>query len=408
MVTAFASWNKSTVQRQTLHDTLTPMQWPGNGTLIATCLGGAEPYLENELRQSGMSPLLRENGAVTFSGGFDELVRANHRLRTASRILLPVVSGTVRTYDELYRLARKLDWTSLITPEQTLRVSAVTRSQEIQDSNFAAIRVKDAITDSQRARTRKRSTVARRDPDLAVTLFVNKHHVQISLDSSGRPLHERGYRKEAGEAPLRETLAATLLYAAEWQSGLPLFDPFCGSGTIAIEAALMAAGIYPGDLRSQFGYTSWEFARSEQKPEEATADRSPPTDLSIVASDIDPDMIEIARRNAERAGVGQLIDFRVSNALLVARPPVPGVVVTNPPYGERLDRERAGELMASFGHAAKENLPGWRVLFLSEGKTGAKAIGLRTRRVAELWNGGIQTNFYGADIYPPREPPADV
>jgi len=170
------------------------MKWPGNATLSATCAGGAEPYLEEELRSNDLHPLIRENGVVHFSGGFPEIVKANNLLRTASRILLPLISGSVDGYDDLYRLCRTLDWATIIRPEQSLRVSGITRSRTITDSSFAAVRIKDAVTDSQRAKARKRSSVSRKDPDVGITFFVSDRQAHISLDSSGRPLHERGYR----------------------------------------------------------------------------------------------------------------------------------------------------------------------------------------------------------------------
>ena len=382
------------------------MKWPGNGTLSATCAGGAEPYLEEELRSIGLRPLMRENGVVHFSGGFPEIVMANNLLRTASRILLPLISGSVDGYDDLYRLCRTLDWATVIRPEQSLRVSGVTRSRTIADSSFAAVRIKDAITYSQRAKARKRSSVSRKDPDVGITFFVSDRQAHISLDSSGRPLHERGYRVEAGSAPLRETLAATVLNAAGWNSATLLFDPFCGSGTIAIEAALLAARISPGDLRTGFAFQRWCFA---EQPRTSPANESPENDRTedapqapIIASDSDPDAVAIARRNAERAGVSDLITFRVADATAMAPFDTPGLVVTNPPYGERLQSHDIQTLMSAFGRSAKAALPGWRICFLSEGKTGAKSIGLRTRLVAELWNGGIQTNLYGTEIYSPR------
>lgn len=383
------------------------MNWPGNGTLLATCAGGAESFLTHELRSAGLEPLGHENGVVRFTGRMPEVVAANRRLRTASRVLVPLVSGSVSSYDEIYRLARSLDWSRLISPTQTIRVSAVTRSRNLTDSSFAAVRVKDAVTDSQRAKARDRSSVSKRDPDVGLSLFVSGSSATLSLDSSGRPLHERGYRRQAGEAPLRENLAATLLLAADWDRESTLFDPFCGSGTIVIEAALLAAGTEPGALGRRYAYENWVFTPTPRL-EPSGSHGGPRRMPTIVASDHDEQAVEMARANARRAGVHQYIDFSVADVRALSQPAARGVVITNPPYGERMNTEAVTQLMADFGRCAKEALGGWTLFFLSVGRSGASSVGLRTNLVAELYNGGIQTNFYRADIYPPRHLPDDA
>ena len=380
------------------------MNWPGTGTLTATCPGGVEDILRRELLQHGLDPTASVNGAVSFSGGADEMIRANIVLRTASRVLVPVIEGPVRSYDELYRLVRQLGWHSIVSPDQTFRVSTFSRDRELNDTRFASLRVKDAITDSQRAKTNRRSSIAKRRPDLALSLFLHEGTAELSLDSSVAPLHERGYRRRAGEAPIRENLAATLLYAADWKADTPLLDPFCGSGTIAIEAALLASGIPPGALRSDYGFSRWPFVskdavRNILSSARTRTNRPIP---NIVASDVNEESVAMCRENAKTAGVADLLTIEAANALTRAAPQGPGIIITNPPYGERLDARSPGEVIRTWGNHLKQNYGGWSVHFLASEKSVAKQFGLRTRVEAQTWNGGLQVNLYSAEIYPPK------
>jgi putative N6-adenine-specific DNA methylase len=344
------------------------------------------------------------------------MIRANIELRTASRVLVPILTGRVKSYDELYRLTRRVNWASIITPNQTLRVNAVTRDAGLNDERFAAVRVKDAITDSQRSRVRSRSSVSRKNPDVSLSLYVADGNVELSLDSSGAPLHERGYRTQAGEAPLRENLAAALLCAAEWNPSKPLLDPFCGSGTIAIEAALIASGIPPGHLRKHHGFDFWDFLDRSRVPGDATEDEKTGGDSAvggakkyaahtartIVASDIDDAMIEVARANAHRAGVSEMIHFETGDACNRQAPADSGVIVANPPYGERLSDEDAGSILHAWADHLKRHYGGWECFFLSDSKQAAKRFGMRTRVRSQMWNGGLQVNLYRAEIYRPK------
>ena len=393
------------------------MTLPGYGEVLATCSGGVESALASELATLGIRVLNAGNGVVRFAGGAAEIVRANLELRTASRVLLPVLRGRVRTSDELYRLVRTLPWRSLIPPDRTFAVTAVSRDRALPDIRFLALTVKDAIADSQRAHGGKRSAIDRRNPDVPVSVFVAEGEAEVSLDTSGAPLHERGYRIEAGEAPLRETLAAAMLLLAGYRGTAPLADPFCGSGTIAIEAALIASGAAPGRKRSRYAFRRWEFI-PERVYREATARLKTSTDRrdrgsegdgqpraapapTILSSDIDPDVIRVAERNAERAGVRSLIRFDVADAFDELPPPdsPAGLVVTNPPYGERMALDEAGEFYGRIGSMLKHRYAGWEAWVLAGNPTASRQIGLRTKARITLYNGGIESRLLRIPVY---------
>jgi len=376
------------------------MQWPGDGTLIATCGGGAEAALEAEIRALGMEPVSRGNGTVRFGGGQREMVAANLRLRTASRVLVPVASGRVSSYDSLYGLARRTPWHRLVSPRKSIAVSAVVRDRTIGDSRLAALKVKDAVVDTQR-RLGSRSSVDRRSPDYPVVLHVADGTATISLDTSGAPLHERGYRTEAVEAPLRETVAAAMLVIAGWDATRPLLDPFCGSGTVAIEAAMLAAGRFPGDLKRRYAFERWEWidARTTDRERASLASARREPRVAITARDVDRDAIGIATRNAERAGVGPWIAFEQIDVRSGAAPATPGTIVTNPPYGERLQLDRAQEFYRDLGDRLKREYAGWDAWILSANRDAMKALGLRASSRTQLWNGGLDARLYEIRVY---------
>ena len=414
------------------------MRWPGNGTLLATCGGGAEAILRDELQRLELQVVETANGVVRFRGEGRELVSATTRSRVASRVLVPLARGRVSSYDELYRLARGLRWRELVPPRLSIAVTAVGRDRRLSDTRLAALKVKDAIVDAQRegqpnassARSErgrsaggKRSSVDRRRPDVPVSVFVDDGSATISLDAAGTPLHVRGYRIEGGEAPLRETVAAAMVLASGWNPQTPLCDPFCGSGTVAIEAAMIAAGRCPGDVRSGFAMDRWPwFDARRARPggpevpsppghDPRVAPRSDKTGSSpastpgtprIVARDRDPDAIERAIRNATRAGVREWISFAVEDAL-EADPPYPtGVVVTNPPYGERLELDGAREFYAALGDRLKRGYGGWDAWILSANREAMKGFGLRASSRMQLWNGGLDARLYHYEIYAKR------
>ena len=404
--------------------------WPGDGTLIATCGGGAEDILAGEVRDLLRAEPEIGRGVVSFPGGRDEVIKANRSLRTASRVLVRVAQGRVSSYDQLYRLVARLPWDRWVPARQTIAVNATSRDRELKDYRSIALKTKDAIVDTQR-RAGARSDVDRKRPDVGIVVHVENGMATISLDSSGRPLHERGYRIEAGAAPMRESVAAAIVLASGWDKKRPFIDPFCGSGTIAIEAALYVSGVSPGSLRRGFAYQRWAWERGKVREvtrpvssaahpsaavsssksaspaaeAKSSAGGSPSSDGSaattplIVARDIDPDLIAIAKSNAERAGVAHLITFEQGDFFSAKAPATNGTLIANPPYGERLQIDEAEAFYRSLGDRLKEKFGGWRAWVLSANRDAAKRIGLRPNSRRQIWQGGLDARLYEFDIY---------
>lgn len=373
--------------------------WPGDGTVLATCGGGAEEVLAAEIRNALKLEPTINRGAVSFAGRAPEVVAANLQLRSASRILLRVAEGRISSYEDLYRLVRRLPWHRWIPPSLTIAVTATCRDRSLTDYRSVALKTKDAIVDAQRV-SGKRSSVDRRQPDVPLHVFVQDGTATLSLDSSGAPLHERGYRRSAGEAPMRETVAATILLQTGWTGTGLLLDPFCGAGTIAIEAAMIAQGIPPGSLGRSFAYERWPWF-----PQPSRATPAAPGELQvrrparIVARDNDPIALVSARANAERAGVLDNISLEQEDFFEAAGPDGKGMIVTNPPYGERLELEEAGEFYRRLGARLREAYSGWTAWILSGNRPAAKQLGLKPRSRTPVWHGGLDARLYQVELY---------
>jgi putative N6-adenine-specific DNA methylase len=380
--------------------------------LLATCPGGSEAELAREMGIEGFRGVTTETGAVRASRTPGAGIReANRRLRTASRILIPLLRFPASDYDEVYRRVKALPWGSLLPIDKTFSISATSRSEPLRDHRFLAMRTKDAMVDRQREENGgKRSSVDRDDPDLGVVVFAGGEEVEISIDSSGTPLHERGYRTESGDAPLRETVAAMIILTALRREHEVILDPFCGSGTLAIEAAMIVAEKPPGSLGRHYAWERWDWlqsalsqtggtdggsgsdAHTASGPRERIAGRSRTGAPKIIAADSDPEMVAIARRNAARAGVSDLIEFHVSDVrdslAAVARRRT-GLLVTNPPYGRRLNPPELERLYGEFGLGMKRAIGGWDAwIILGEGAP-YQSLGLAPDRKVQVFNGGM-------------------
>ncbi|MEE8440187.1 MAG: THUMP domain-containing protein, partial [Spirochaetia bacterium] len=379
-----------------------------SGTLIATCAGGLETVLEQEISDRGWQVTGSVSGAVRFAGSELLLAEANIVLRTASRILVPVTTGRARNYDELYRLASRTDWHRLAPPTFSIGVTVVSSDRELSDTRFAALRVKDAIVDVQRRRTGKRSRVERRTPEIGVVAHIAGGSAEISLDSTGRPLHIRGYRTEAGTAPLRETVAAGMVLLSGWDRKSPLLDPFCGSGTILIEAALIAAEIHPGIRRDDFTFLRWPGAdraafdrlRSKLRPSRRQDHGGEIPQVPLIhGADRDATVVEVAQRNAERAGVQDLITIDRRDFFTDPQGDTGGMILTNPPYGERIELEDAAGFCSRLGDHLKQNYTGSTAWILSANLGAMKHIGLRTSAKIPLFNGGLESRLYRIALF---------
>lgn len=364
----------------------------------AAAIPGTEKALCDELRELGFSSVRLNRGGVPFRGPWRDGWRACLESRIAQRIQVLVSRFPAPTQDALYAGVRAFDWTPFVTFRQTLEVSAVCRGSDITHSGFAALKIKDAIVDQVRGRTQKRPDVDRADADVRVFAHLANNKVALYLDLSGEPLHRRGYRKSAGEAPLRETLAAAILRLSQWDRKSPLVDPMCGSGTIAIEAAMWSSGIAPGLLRERFGFERWANF-DEEKALEMRALRGSLRGAGsgqcarITASDCDEAVLEAARENARAAGVKPA--FRQRSILDTPPSGEGGTMITNPPYGVRLEKD---PLLCRRLGAVVTRLHGWRVGLMAGTPDYRREIACEPRFSVPLKNGDIDCEFLVYDI----------
>lgn len=374
--------------------------------LVASCPRGLEAVLAEELGGLGLPPGELLRGAVAWRGSLEQAYRALLWSRTASRVLLEVGFGKATSERVLYESVRGVDWTAHASAERTLAVDFVGGNDGIRHTGFGAQRVKDAICDALREATGARPSVDTRDPDLRVHAYLSEKHVALSIDLAGAPLHLRSGGVEGGQAPLKETLAAALLYLAGWPAaaseGLPLVDPMCGTGTLLREGAAIARGDAPGLARGRWGFHGWQghdaglWARLVQQ-----ARATPPRVVPVIAgSDQDPQALAVARAALTAQGLDEVV--RLSRRPLAdARPPAgpAGLVVTNPPYGERLgDPTQAGDTMAALGDLLRHHFLGWRAWVLAGSPALARRLGLRPARRIEVWNGGIDCRWLEVPI----------
>jgi putative N6-adenine-specific DNA methylase len=395
--------------------------------LFAPCPRGLEALLADEITALGASAVRISPGGVAFEGDAAMVCQVNLRSRLASRVLRQVGAGRCRDEDELGRVAASVPWEQFMTTRQTLRVDTTAVRSPLRSLNFANLRVKDAVVDRLRQTRGDRPSIDTRRPDVRVFAFLQEQQVTLYLDTSGESLFKRGWRRERedkGLAPLKENLAAGLLMLAGWTPERPLLDPYCGSGTLLIEAAQMALGIAPG-LSRAFGFerlrdhdpAQWAQIRGEAIRQAQQAGPTLAARLSITGIDIDPIAIEQARRNIERAGVGGAgIRLAMGDAARISpAQPGPGVIVTNPPYGERIAAHQDGQpapeerndasdethrqAMAAFGRGLKERFGGWQVHVLSSDRELPRQLGIRESRKTLLYNGALECRLFRFDVF---------
>jgi putative N6-adenine-specific DNA methylase len=372
-------------------------------SFFATTAKGIEQVLAGELRELGIAEIAVETGGVRFEGPLIDAWRANLWLRTANRVLMPLADFFCDSGESLYEGVRALPWPEYLTPEMTLAVDCNLRDSALTHTGFAALKAKDAIVDSLRDRFGRRPNVAPRDPDLRVNLHVVKNRCTVSLDTSGGSLHQRGYRRERAEAPLKETLAAALIELTGWDGNTPLLDPMCGSGTIPIEAALKASRRPPGLERHDFGFQRWPGFQPElwrELIEEAREGIRHTLPAPIVGSDLSAGALAMARKNAAWAGVGRLVTLNRADVRSLAPPPGPGILLFNPPYGARLGEiEQLKNLYRQIGDAMKQNAAGYTAYLFSGNPQLAKFVGLKASRRIVLFNGPIECRLLRYELY---------
>ena len=377
---------------------------------VATVPRGLADLLVLELQSTGAQQARERGAAVIFTGSLEAGYRACLWSRIASRVLLQLTQFQAASADEFYAQVRAFDWSAHIDPTRSIACEFTGSHPSMTHSHYGALRLKDGICDRLRDDTGTRPDVALSRPAVRLHAHANGTHVTLSLDLAGEGLHRRGYRIEAGEAPLRENLAAGVLLRARWPEaavhGAEFLDPMCGSGTLAIEAAMIAAHRAPGLQREYFGFLGWkghDAALWQRLTTEAAELASPAIASIIRGSDIDQRALDMAAANAGRAGVATVIRLERS-AVAGVRPATdaPGLICTNPPYGERLgDELQARTVFAGLGQTLREHFAGWDAAILTASPDTARELRLRSYRVHELWNGAIAVRLLRIDLGAP-------
>jgi 23S rRNA G2445 N2-methylase RlmL len=363
---------------------------------FASAAKGTEGALRDELREHRFREVRADRGGVHFGGNLEEGMRACFQSRIAMRVLWRRGSFDARDGEQLYEGVRALDLTDVLDPSRSLSVSATVKHGALTHSSFVAQKTKDAIVDTQRERFGKRSDVDRDDADVRVVVHLVRDKADLYLDLAGEALHKRGYRTEAREAPIKETLAAAMLRLAGWDRVRPLIDPLCGSGTIAIEALSWARGIAPGLLGRKYGFQRWLSHDASKKDalieirEYAASRVLPEADApSVMALDIDGQAVNLARKLAKQAGVAVRCERLDARDFLGTDPP--GHVLTNPPYGIRLERGESFErlLAKSFSELA-----GHRISAICQDRELLWAMPVKPLQEHALWNGDLECRLF--------------
>jgi putative N6-adenine-specific DNA methylase len=361
---------------------------------FATCARGLESTLAEELRQLGAADVEAGRGGARFAGDRSLLYRANLWLRTAIRVLMPILDTPVYSPDELYDAVGQIDWSRFMTPEHTLAVDCNVRDSNITHSKYAALRVKDAICDQFVERVGRRPSVDVEEPMVGLNLHIYQNQAVLSLESSGESLHKRGYRPILTRAPLNEALAAGLVLLTGWQGDVPLVDPMCGSGTLPIEAAWLALRRPPGLTRKRFGFMGWmdyDVRLWTQVRDEARRGVLHKLPAPVLGFDVRADAVSFSRGNARAAGIGHLLTFERRDLADFQPPPgPPGILICNPPYGERIgDEKELRPLYRLLGDVFRQRCAGWTLYVFAGNASLARQIGLSPTAQTPLFNGKI-------------------
>jgi len=372
---------------------------------FATAAAGSGAVAAEEVAGLGLSSIERVPGGVAFAAETSELYRALLWLRSVNRLLVEMGRFNAFTHDRLYAGVKRIAWEEWLDPDATLAVDVQLTGDNrwVQHSGFTVLRVKDAICDRLREATGRRPSIDKRHPAVRVHARVHANRAAVYLDASGEPLFKRGWRVADHPAPLRETLAAAILWLTGWRGERPLFDPLCGSGTLLIEAALIGARIAPGLASGRsfacqrwrtFDSGAWEQAVAAARGE-IDLNRCP----AIAGSDHDPAAVAATRANAKAAGVGEVVQVAVAEIGAATPPPGPATLITNPPYGERIgEKEGLAALYADLGHLLKAHCVGWDAFVLSGDRDLTRHLHLSANRRFPLRNGPLDCRLLHYEV----------
>jgi len=368
---------------------------------IAKTLYGLENVLAGELKTLGASDITVLNRAVAFTGDIKLLYIANYCLRTALSVLLTIAEFRIRSGKDLYKNSLRVKWDSFLDPDKTFSIVPVINSPLFQHTGYAGLVLKDAIADWFRDKTGRRPSVNTEDPGIVFNLHISNELVTISLDSTVVPLYKRGYRKEQGSAPINEVLAAGIVLLSGWNYDTSLLDPMCGSGTIPIEAAMIASGIPSGRFRRFYGFQRWKdydedlFDQVRKESESKDVIHG----IKISGSDISEIAVSQARTNVASAGLSDMISIRRTDFRDLKPADNDGVIIMNPPYGQRIRVSETDNLYSMIGSSLKHNFPGYRAWLITSDKESLKQIGLKPAIKIPLFNGSLECVLVKYELY---------
>ena len=371
---------------------------------FTTCPRGLETLLAEDLAAAGGKDVATVPGGASCSGGIDTGYRINLESRIATRVLWRVARGAYRNEADVYRLAHDIDWKRLFTVDRSIRVYVTAIRSPLKSIEFITLKVKDAVCDRFRADTGRRPSVNTKNPEVRIHLFITADQATLYLDTSGEPLYVRGHKLAKVGAPLKENLAAGILRLSGWQPGTALLDPMCGSGTFLLEAAQISLDDAPGLSREpgDFGFEhlkSFDAGLWRKLQRAAAERRREATVLPLFGSDIDADAVARTRQNLAGAGFDDLVTLQQADLLTRPAPAPTGVMVANPPYGERLgSEEELAAFYPALGDALKQRFAGWSCWFLSADTRLPKLIRLQTSRKIPLYNGALECRLYNIEI----------
>lgn len=370
--------------------------------MVAKTMYGFEPLLAQELKQLGASYVKEGNRNVEFEGDTGFMYKANLCCRTAIKILKPIHKFKVNNEDDLYKGIYAMDWSQYMSATDTLAVDGTTFSDNFTHSKYVALKTKDAIVDQFREQTGVRPDVDLDHPTLRINIHIDRDTCTVSLDSSGDSLHKRGYREHTNVAPINEVLAAGLLLMSGWDGLSHFHDPMCGSGTILIEAAMIACNIPPNINRPEFAFEKWKDWDVDlfEKIEESSLNKIRGFDYTITGSDESQSVMLMAQENIENANLAEFIKLKRQD-FFKSEKQVDGHLhmVFNPPYGERIEVDNIQEFYGSIGDTLKQSYPGSQAWFITSNLEAQKFVGLRPSRKIKVFNGKLESKFLKYEVY---------
>ncbi|MFK7922010.1 MAG: class I SAM-dependent RNA methyltransferase [Bacteroidia bacterium] len=370
-------------------------------TYLAKTFQGLEEVLAAELQELGALNISVRRRAVLFDGDLSILYKANLKLHTALRILMPIYEFEARDEHQLYRGIQEVDWPRWMGITQTFAIDSTVKSEFFRHSKFAALKSKDALVDQFRAKYRRRPSVDTQNPDLRIHIHINHDRVRVMLDSSGESLHKRGYRQSGHRAPVNEVLAAGMIALSGWKGERSLIDPMCGSGTILIEAALWASKIGPGTLRERFGFMNWRNYDQElfNKIKLKLHQEQKPLEISLYGVELYAQYVELARDSIASVGLAEQIWVQEGDFFEIDPPAKDAILIMNPPYGERLEQDEINGFYKEIGDRFKQQYKGSEAWVLSSNLAAMKRVGLKPDRRIQLFNGPLDCRFNQFSLY---------